>query len=429
MSIRRKLLVAIPLALLLVVAGCKVNSINYFPPHPANVRVINLVPDIPSVDVQIAGNPAFTGVLFEKLTSYQSYENTATNFSVNVTGNPTTILNFTYNLAGEQPYTLVIYGSSTSPSATLLSEVPSPPTNGNIQLSVFNAAINQVAIDIYVNVPGTDITTVNPNYGGVVYNGTSLNLAFPPGTYQIQVTISGSKTVIYDSGGTALTPNIALTLIAYSKGSGFLVNASVVQSGGGGTLLDSIFAQTKVMNGASAIGPVNQLLDTTYFALNVGYASATSYTQTPRGGTFINIEASSTPGATIASTPARLGTARDHSIFVTGLPGSQQVFVLADMNLPPISGSVRVRFVNTSWNSNPVNVSVNGVLQATALAFPTASAYAQIAAGTYPITFTDATTGALVLTLDSVVLTAGQTNTVYVIGPAGALGGVVAQDN
>ena len=67
--------------------------------------------------------------------------------------------------------------------------------------------------------------------------------------------------------------------------------------------------------------------------------------------------------------------------------------------------------------------------QATAVAFPTASAYVQIVAGTYPITFTDATTGALVLSLDSVVLVAGQTVTVYVIGPAGALGSVLTQDN
>jgi hypothetical protein len=63
------------------------------------------------------------------------------------------------------------------------------------------------------------------------------------------------------------------------------------------------------------------------------------------------------------------------------------------------------------------------------VAFPTASAYVQLAAGTVTVTFTDVTTGAVVLTLNNVVLTAGQTSTIYVIGPAGALGGVVTQDN
>src|SRR3989442_1793755 len=117
MSFRRKLLVAISIVVMLVVAGCKISTINYFPPHPATI---------------------------------------------------------------------------------------------------------QAAIDIYVTAPGVDITTVNPNFGSVGYNGTSLNLAFSPATYQIRITTQGTKTVIYDSGGTVLTPNIALSFIVYSKGSGVL---------------------------------------------------------------------------------------------------------------------------------------------------------------------------------------------------------------
>ena len=54
---------------------------------------------------------------------------------------------------------------------TMLSEVGNAPTNGNIQLSVFNAAINHGWVDIYVTPPGVDITMVNPNFGSVL-NGT-----------------------------------------------------------------------------------------------------------------------------------------------------------------------------------------------------------------------------------------------------------------
>jgi len=65
------------------------------------------------------------------------------------------------------------------------------------------------------------------------------NLAFAPGTYQIRVTPQGTKTVIYDSGGTVLTPNIALSFVTYTKGSSILVNAAVLQSEGpGGTLVE-----------------------------------------------------------------------------------------------------------------------------------------------------------------------------------------------
>src|SRR6185503_11151115 len=108
MSFRRKLLVAFPIVVMLVVAGCKISTINYFPPHPASIRVVNLMPETAAIDVQVGGQPAFSAVAFQSLTGYQSYENTATSFSVNVTGSAASLISFSYNLAGEQPYTLVI---------------------------------------------------------------------------------------------------------------------------------------------------------------------------------------------------------------------------------------------------------------------------------------------------------------------------------
>ena len=51
---------------------------------------------------------------------------------------------------------------------------PKAPTNGNIQLSVFNAAVNQPTVDIYVTAPGTDITQINPSFSYVSFNGVVL---------------------------------------------------------------------------------------------------------------------------------------------------------------------------------------------------------------------------------------------------------------
>jgi hypothetical protein len=429
MSIRRTLLLAIPLALLVVVGGCKVNSINYFPPHPAQVRVINLMPEPASLDVSIGGSPAFAAVPFQSLTSYQSYDNQTTSFSVAVTGSATPLVSFSFPLAGEQPYTLVLMGTLANPSATLLAEVPNAPTNGNIQLSVFNAAINNAAVDIYVTAPGADITQLNPNYFNVSYNGVSLNLAFPPGTYQIQICQQGTKTVIYDSGGSVLQPNIALTLLAYTRGSAALVNAAVIESKGGGTLLNTIFAFVKAINAGTGTTTVDLLQGTTKQISAVAYANASLYQQVSQGATTLNFQATDTPGTIIASVPATLVPATDTSTFVTGPAGALQAYTLNDVNLPPFGSNVRLRFVNTSWNSNPVNVSVNNVPLASNIAFPNASGYVQVASGTFPITFTDAATGAVVLQLDNVNLTTVGTYTVYAIGPSGALGGFVTQDD
>jgi hypothetical protein len=438
MSLRRKFVMLAAAALVALVAGCKVSSINYFPPHPASVRVLNLMTDGSSVDVQVGGSPAFSGVAVETLTGYQSYDNQSTSFTVSLAGSASPLISFSVPLAGEQPYTLLVFGTALSPSASLVAEVAKAPTNGNIQLSVFNAAINSASVDVYVTAPGANITTLNPNYGNVSFNGASLNLAFPPGTYQIQVTQQGTKNVIYDSGGTVLQQNIALSMVLYSRGSGVLVNAAVLQSQGPGTFVNSIFARIKAINGGNdAIGPVNQLLGTLAVNLNVGFGSASVYYQGPAGNTTVNYEASSTPGATIASTPATLMNAGDFSTFIVGQPGAQQAYVLRDTNVAPLGGNVRLRFINALPGSNPVTVSVNSTVQANALPFPNASAYVQVqAAANVPITFTDSVTGATLLSitpsLNTVIppfTTAPQTLSFYFAGSTAAPGAIITQDN
>jgi hypothetical protein len=429
MPLRRTLLFAIPALVALTIAGCKINSINYFPAHPAQIRVINLMPDAPAIDVQIAGSTAFTNVAFESYTGYQTYDNTTTSINVSLSGSTTPLVSISAPLAGDQPYTLLVYGTTTNPQITLAAEVGNAPSNGNIQLQIFNAARNNASIDVYVNPPGTDISTVNATFGNVGYGGTSFNSAFPPGTYQVQITTQGTKTVIYDSGGTVLTPNIALSLIAYSRGSGTLVNGAVLQSKGAIAILNSIFARMKAVNGALSVGPVNQLLGTFPVNLNVPFAAASSYTLIPAGPTTVNFEASATPGATIASTPSTIPAATDVSAVVAGLPGSQQAFVLTDLNVAPIANDDRLRFVNASPNSNPVNASVSGTQVVSNIAYGTASAYVQVLGTTVTITFTDATTGAVLATQANVVLTANQTSSVYLIGPPGAQGIIVTQDN
>ena len=74
----------------------------------------------------------------------------------------------------------------------------------------------------------------------------------------------------------------------------------------------------------------------------------------------MNFEASATPGATIASAQGTLAPANDYTTVVAGLPGAQQAFLLQDSNILPPTGGDRLRFVNASAGSNPVNASVNG---------------------------------------------------------------------
>ncbi|MEO6565994.1 MAG: hypothetical protein ABIO63_08160, partial [Casimicrobiaceae bacterium] len=113
---------------------------------------------------------------------------------------------------------------------------------------------------------------------------------------------------------------------------------------------------------------------------------------------------------------------------LTGIPSALQAVVLADLNVVAPPGGVLVRFINASPDAGPVNVAGVTPSLVTGLAAPTASSYVNMAQGAVTFTFTDTATGATLLTLPNVALTASQTYSIYLLGPVGALTAVVTQD-
>ncbi len=438
MSDRRKFLFSLP-AVPMLVSGCKIKTINYFPPHPANVRTLNVLPLLSAIDVTVNGNPAFSNVAYPAATGYQSYDNNRTSFAVFAAGATTSTLQFDFLLAGDVSYTLVVMGTTDNPSGGMLQEVPVPPSNGQFQLATFNGDITYSSLDVYVNVPGTDIGTVNPSYN-VGYNSTTRNLALQGGPWQIIVAIPGTKTVLYDSGALQIAGNIATVFLAYSTGSSFLVNAGFLQAGGAWTITNSLLSRTKVVNAAPGLGAVNQLMNSTTVVTNLAYASAstfpvstapdttTTYTVVPASDSMLSFEATSTPGATVASVAAELKPGADQTVFVTGFPGANQAIVLNDINLPPFPGNSRLRFVNTSPDAGAMNVLIDGAPLVSGLAPNTASAYVEMAQATYAISFVSASTGATLLALPEVVPTQNSTTSIFAIGQVGSMTGLVTQD-
>ncbi len=421
----------LPLVLALALGSCKVTSINYFPPHPAQVRVLNLLPGVTAVDVLVNNTPTWAGVAFQSATAYQSLENTVQTATVNIAGTTTLLAQGSFPLAGEQPYTLVVTGTPNQPVLTLLQEVASVPTNGSVLISAFNAASNVKAIDLYTVTPGQDIANIKPNYFGLNYNGTTFNVSFSPGTYQILATVSATKTIIYDSGPITVTGNTALFFVPYAAGSSTLINAAMLQSKGVANPQNNRLARVKTVHAAPEAGAVDLLQSGVPVITNVPYTGVGPYTNVPQAAaqvmSFVN---TGTLTPTLASVTSTLAPGTDQTVFITGFPGATQAVYLADRNLPAPNGAVFVRIVNASPNAGPITVTstASTTPMVTGLPSPTASGYNIVTAGTYTFTFTNTATGATVLTLPNVVLTSPQTSSIYIIGPATGLAGVITQD-
>ncbi|HEX9276417.1 MAG TPA: DUF4397 domain-containing protein [Casimicrobiaceae bacterium] len=430
MSPRRVTLAAL-LVLPLALAGCKINSINYFPPKAAHVRAVNVVADAPVLDISAGDAATWSGVAFEGSTDYVDLDNASTTFSAKAPSATSPLVQGTFSLAGEQTYTLITYGTTAAPAFVLLPDATIQPGSGRSQLRVVEVATGIGTIDVYLTTPGLAIDTLSPNFGGVDYNGATAYLQFPSGTYQLRITGTGTKTVIYDSGSRAFSDNTSTDLIVYARTSGTLPNALLLDVNGAGqrVVANNTLANVRFMHAAPQAGNINVLVDGTALFSDLAYPQPTGYSTVTAATHTVTFEATATPGSPIASVTPTFAPASDSSIFVSGLAGSTHAVVLSDNNLPPQSGNAKFRFVNASIGVGALDVLINNVKQVSALAPDTASGYIELAAGTYTIAFSDPATGVVRATLSGVTATDTQTNSVYAYGTADALAGVVVQDD
>ena len=426
---RRQILAGL-FALPLTLAGCEIDTINSFPTKAAHVRVVNAIPNAPSLDVKVDGATSWPTLPFEGMTGYSDFSNETHTFSVTVTGAISTLTQANFNLAGEASYTLIVFGPVEAPALVLLSDDTISPSSGRFLLRVANAAAGAATFDVYVTAPGAALDTLAPNLSSISYGGSTGFLQLSSGTLQLRLTQTGTKAVIYDSGARTWSDNTATDAIVYTRSGGQLVNLALADINGANqrVIVNSTLTDVKFVNAAFDTGAVNSLLDGTVVNSNIAYAAALGYNIVAPGAHTISFEATATPGATVASVATTLAAATDTSVFIAGFGGAVRAIVLQDANFPAINANPRLRIVNASPDAPALDVLVNGTRQVSALAFPTASAYLSLSSGTYTLTFNNPSTGATVFTASGVALTSGQTSTLYLIGPAAQLSSLLTRD-
>jgi hypothetical protein len=162
------------------------------------------------------------------------------------------------------------------------------------------------------------------------------------------------------------------------------------------------------VNGSVAVSNLAFNDATDYIALAAGdYAVAV----TPTGGTAADavIEATLT-----------LAAGMDYTVVAVGQVAEIAPLVLEDNNAAPADGKAHIRVVHASPDAPAVDITVAGgpVLIAD-LAFPTASDYVPVDAGTYDLAVRPTGTETSALDIDGFVADAGTIYTVFATGRAG----------
>lgn len=419
-------LLTLPLAL----ASCKIDTINSFPTTNANVRFVNVMAGAAALDAAQGGTTVWPGVPLETGTGYRDFPPSDVNFAVSLPGSTTTLINTSYALFGEQPYTLTAYGSVAAPALLMMPDDTVAPGGGNFKLRIVNAATGIGFIDAYLTKPDDAIDNLSPSFFGVNTGIATISNRYAVGQYRLRLAFSGTKTVIYDSGSLSYADGRNTAAIVYTKGSAQLVNVVLADFNGTAAVApaNSTQARIKSIHAAPQTGAVNMLVDGAAIVSGEIYPSPSLYANVSSGTRAITYEAVATPGATIAAVTGSLGAATDTSILLTGFAGALQAIALSDFNLPSVTNRPRVRFVNASPDAPPLDVLNGAAKQVSALASPTASGYVEFDSGTYTFTINNAATGATLLSVPDVVLFNTETATVYIVGGVTQLAAMVVID-
>jgi hypothetical protein len=202
---------AVSLGLLaaLALTGCSDDN-NTNPAAPASqaqVMVVHASPDAPGVDLLVDGTVAKSNLAFPSGTSYLGVASGTRNVKVNVTGTSTTVIEANLALAGGTNYSVFACDSVSKLGAIVLTDDLTAPAAGKAHVRFVHLSPNAPAVDVAVT--GGPVLFANKSFKG--YSDFAPVTA---GTYDLEVRLAGTGTVVLPLPGITLTAGKIYTVFA-----------------------------------------------------------------------------------------------------------------------------------------------------------------------------------------------------------------------
>ena len=159
---------------------------------------------------------------------------------------------------------------------------------------------------------------------------------------------------------------------------------------------------------------VDLYVDGTLEDSNVAFKSVTDYMQVPAGTHEFEIKPTAQPDApSILSVEAGVANGGSITVGAVSTRDGLAAQVYDDTLTTPPDGASLVRFIHAAPDFPSVNVDiVGGATIATQVAYPAATAYTTIPAGTYDLELRDSTTNAVLATVSAWSISAGGRSTI-----------------
>ena len=425
---RRYILFATAIPLLLVFAiviGLQGSSaVEAAPAADAQVRVAHMSPDAPNVDVWVNGAYAFQNVAFGEVTKYATLPTGDYLVQVEPTGAGGAgpfVISATLSLS-DTDYTVAATDILSTITPVVLEDDNSAPMAGMAHVRFVHASPDAPAVDITL----PDGTVL---FGDYEFQEASGYLPVAAGTYDLEVRLAGTDTVVLNLPGLTFNDGTVYTVFAAGFAGGGSPGLTAFLSADSGT------SKVRVAHLSPDAPPVDVWVNGAVAFPNVPFEGITSYASLPFGDYLVQVEpaGSGGTGPFVISETLTLGDA-DYTVAATDVLTNIQATVLVDDNTSPAARTAHVRFVHGSPDAPAVDITLtDGTVLFGNIAFEEASGYLPVSAGIYDLEVRLAGTSTVVLSLPGVDLRAGTVYTVFAtgfaLGGSPALNAVVAADS
>ena len=189
---------------------------------PELLRFVNALVEEDSVQVTIgAENPEQVEINYGNDSGYlNAPEGDDIPLRVRKTGSVLPSISESLSIESGKSYSYYIVESEGEVVGTLVEDTDDVEDTTIVNTRIFNAAVSDEAVDLYITFPGRGISDVEPVISGAAFNTISDLISFDAGSYKLSATRAGSKTVIASIAAAEFSGGGTYTLVLFEDQDG-----------------------------------------------------------------------------------------------------------------------------------------------------------------------------------------------------------------
>jgi hypothetical protein len=372
-----------------------------------NVRVIHASPDAPAVDIRINGAVAIPDLAFNEFAGYVSLPVGSYQVEVVPAGaSKPVVIDATLNLAADTSYSVYAVNTLSAIEPLVVIDDRSPVANG-ARIRFVHASPDAPAVDIAV--AGGPVL-----FSDVSFKEVEAGITVPAGTYDLEVRLAGTSTVVLPLNDITLGEGFAYTAVA----TGLAFGSPAL----GALLLTDVTppANVRIIHASPDAPSVDILVNGGLAIENLAFTEATDYVSLAADTYQVQVVPNGMMAPVVIDATLALEAGVDYTVLAIDELASIEPLVLVDDRSLP-GDSFRARFVHASPNAPAVDIAIaNGPVLFPNVSFGGTGAAITAPAGSYDLEVRLAGTSTVVLPLPGVRF---NVNTVYTVAAVGFVGG------